>query len=320
MSSKSPLLESVRRKIRFLHYSIRTEKSYIYWIKHYIHFHGLRHPKELGAVEIEAFLTYLAVERKVAASTQNLALSALLFLYQKVLEVDLPYLDDVVRATKPKRLPTVFTHDEAMRVIASLATEHVLAAELMYGAGLRVMECVRLRVKDVHFDYSQIIIRSGKGNKDRVTLLPEKSIPALKQQIDKVRIIHEHDLEAGFGEVYLPYALERKYPNANTEIAWQYVFPASERSIDPRSDKERRHHIGAQSLQRAVKRAVIKSNVNKQASCHTFRHSFATHLLENGYDIRTVQELMGHNDIRTTQIYTHVMNKGANAVKSPVDG
>ncbi len=314
-----PLLEFVRRKTRLLHYSIRTEKTYIYWIKYYIHFQGLRHPKDLGVGEIEDFLTYLAVEKKVAASTQNLALSSILFLYQKVLEIDLPYIQDVVRATKPKRLPTVFTPDEAMRVIAALSSDHSLPTELMYGAGLRVTECVRLRVKDIHFDYSQIFVRSGKGNKDRVTLLPDKTLDAIKRQIAMVKTIHERDLSAGFGEVYLPFALERKYPNANKELAWQYVFPAKHRSIDPRSDKERRHHIGVQSLQRTVKKAIVGVGVNKQSSCHTFRHSFATHLLENGYDIRTVQELMGHKDIRTTQIYTHVMNKGANAVKSPLD-
>ena len=319
MARKSPLLESVRRKIRVLHYSIRTEQTYIYWIKYYIQFHGTRHPKDMGVPEIEEFLTYLAVEQKVTPSTQNLALSAILFLYQKVFEIELPFIENVVRASRPKRLPTVFTPAEAHRVISELPAEHALAAELLYGAGLRVMECVRLRVKDIHFDYTQIIVRSGKGKKDRVTLLPDSVVEKLKTQIDMVKLIHQRDLDAGFGEVYLPYALERKYPQANKELAWQYVFPSRQRSIDPRSDKERRHHIGAQSLQRAVKKAVRKSGVDKQASCHTFRHSFATHLLENGYDIRTVQELMGHKDIRTTQIYTHVMNKGANAVRSPLD-
>jgi integron integrase len=319
MPSKSPFLESVRRKFRVLHYSIRTEKSYLYWIKYYIRFHGMRHPKDLRARDIESFLSFLAVERQVSASTQNVALAALLFLYTKVLEIDLPYLEGVTRATRPARLPTVFTPQEAMRVISSLPFDHVLPAELMYGAGLRVMECVRLRVKDVHFKYAQIIVRSGKGNKDRVTLLPEKVMAPLKRQIEIVQSIHDRDLAAGYGEVYLPFALERKYPTASMELAWQYVFPAGKRSVDPRSNKERRHHIGAQALQRAVKTAIVDSGINRQASCHTFRHAFATHLLENGYDIRTVQELMGHKDIRTTQIYTHVMNKGANAVKSPLD-
>ena len=319
MSRKSPLLESVRRKIRFLHYSIRTEKTYLYWINYYIRFHNKRHPREMGAAEIESFLTYLAVEQKVAASTQNQALSAILFMYQKVLEIDLPFMENVVRASRPARLPTVFTPAEAQRIVSMLPIDYKLPASLMYGAGLRVMECVRLRIKDIHFDYAQIIVRSGKGNKDRVTLLPESLQEHLKAQIEKVRLVHEQDLEAGFGEVYMPHALSRKYPAAARELAWQYVFPARMRSIDPRSDKERRHHIGVQSIQRAVKKAIIKCDVNKQASCHTFRHSFATHLLENGYDIRTVQELMGHKDVRTTQIYTHVMRKGANAVKSPID-
>jgi len=319
MSSKSPFLESVRRKFRVLHYSIRTEKSYLYWIKYYIRFHAMRHPNELGARDIESFLSFLANERQVSASTQNVALAALLFLYTKVLEIDLPYLEDVTRASRPTRLPTVFTPKEAMRVISSLPTGYVLPAQLMYGAGLRVMECVRLRVKDIQFDYAQIIVRSGKGNKDRVSLLPEGVTTAIRHQIELVRTIHERDLGAGYGEVYLPFALERKYPGANKELAWQYVFPAKQRSIDPRSGRQRRHHLGAQSLQRAVKKAIVASGINRQASCHTFRHAFATHLLENGYDIRTVQELMGHKDIRTTQIYTHVMNKGANAVKSPLD-
>lgn len=302
-----------------LHYSIRTEKSYIYWIKYYIHFHELRHPRDMGHAEIEAFLTYLAVERNVTASTQNLALSAILFLYQKVLQIDLPWLEDVERAAKPKKLPTVFTPREAQRVISRLPVDHVLPVELMYGAGLRVMEVVRLRIHDINFDYAQIIVRSGKGNKDRVTLLPDKVAGNLRQQIATVKNIHDKDIAAGFGEVWMPHALDRKYPSAARELHWQYVFPARKRSIDPRSGKERRHHIGAQAIQRAVKRAVRDAGLNKQASCHTFRHSFATHLLESGYDIRTVQELMGHKDIRTTQIYTHVMNKGANAVKSPLD-
>ncbi|MEM7468185.1 MAG: integron integrase [Pseudomonadota bacterium] len=319
MRTKSPLLESVRNKIRLLHYSIRTEQSYLYWVNYYIRFHNKRHPNELGAAEIESFLSYLAVERKVSASTQNQAFSAILFLYQKVLEVDLPAIQNVSRASRPSRLPTVFTPNEARQIISALPIDHQLPASLMYGAGLRVTECIRLRVKDIHFDYAQIVVREGKGNKDRVTLLPESTILNLRAQIEKVRLLHGQDVEAGFGEVYLPYALERKYPTANRELAWQYVFPARMRSIDPRSNKERRHHIGVQTVQRAVKKSIVKCGLNKQASWHTFRHSFATHLLENGYDIRTVQELMGHKDIRTTQIYTHVMRKGANAVKSPMD-
>ena len=320
MGKRSPLLDAVRNTIRVKHYSLRTEKSYIYWIKYYIRFHGVRHPREMGAAEVEKFLTFLAVERRVTASTQNLALSALLFLYKQVLEIELPWLDDITRASKPARLPTVFTQQEARTVIDKLPTQYTLMAELMYGAGLRVMECVRLRIKDIHIDYAQIIVRSGKGNKDRTTLLPVRSVDAIRCQIKAALLIHQQDLKNGFGAVYLPHALKRKYPNANREPAWQYLFPAANRSIDPNDRVERRHHLGEQSLQRAVKRAIRKAGIYKQASCHTFRHSFATHLLENGYDIRTVQELMGHNDIRTTQIYTHVMKKGANAVVSPLDG
>jgi integron integrase len=255
MTSKSPFLVSVQHKMRVMHYSIRTEKSFIYWIKDYIRFHKLCHPKDLTAKDIERFLTFLAVERKVSASTQNQALSALLFLYNKVLEIELPYLSDVTRASKLQRLPAVFTPQETMQVIGRLSSEYTLLVELMYGAGLRLMESVRLRVKDVNFDYSQIIVRSGKGNKDRVTLLPERVIPALRRQIEIASAVHESDLTAGFGAVYLPFALDRKYPNANKELAWQYVFPAKLRSMDPRSSVERRHHIGEQSVQRAVKKA-----------------------------------------------------------------
>lgn len=314
------LLDQVRDKIRVKHYSIRTEKTYIQWIKSYIHFHDLQHPRELDAEHIEAYLTHLAVNRKVSASTQNQALSALLFLYKEVLEIELPYLDGVTRAKRSERIPVVFTPDEAHQVLSNLQLPYALMAKLLYGSGLRLMECIRLRVKDVDFSYKQIIVRDGKGAKDRVTLLPEQVVDQLQFQFGKAKELHELDLNAGFGAVYLPFALERKYPKANLEWGWQYVFPASKPSIDPRSGIERRHHLGEQALQRAVKRAIRKSSIHKHASCHTFRHSFATHLLENGYDIRTVQELMGHKDIRTTQLYTHVMNKGANAVRSPLDG
>lgn len=317
---KTPrLLDQVRDKIRVKHYSIRTEKAYIQWIKSYIHFHGLQHPKELDAEHIEAYLTHLAVNRKVSASTQNQALSALLFLYKQVLEIELPYLEGVTRAKKSERIPVVFSPDEAQRVLSHLQPPYTLMGKLLYGSGLRLMECIRLRVKDIDFSYHQIIVRDGKGAKDRVTLLPEQVLEQLEFQLGKARELHQLDLDAVFGAVYLPFALERKYPKANREWGWQYVFPASKRSLDPRSGIQRRHHIGEQALQRAVKRAVGQSGIHKQASCHTFRHSFATHLLESGYDIRTVQELMGHKDIRTTQLYTHVMNKGANAVRSPLD-
>jgi integron integrase len=285
----------------------------------YIHFHGLQHPKDLGAPHIEAFLSHLAVEKSVSASTQNQALSALLFLYKEVLEIELPWLDGITRAKHSRRIPVVFTRDEVTKVLHALQPPYLLMAKLLYGSGLRLMECVRLRVKDVEFDRRQIIVRDGKGGKDRVTLLPDQVAGDLQNQLLKAKELHDLDLKAGYGEVYLPFALERKYPNANREWAWQYVFPANKRSIDPRSKKERRHHIDEKALQRAVKLALRKAGIHKPASCHTFRHTFATQLLENGYDIRTVQELLGHNDIRTTQIYTHVMNKGANAVRSPLD-
>jgi integron integrase len=319
MADHPRLLDQVRNKIRTRHYSIRTEKSYIQWIKSYIHFHRLQHPKDLGATHIEAFLTHLAVEKSVSASTQNQALSALLFLYKEILEIELPWLDDVTRAKPSQRIPVVFTRDEVRDVLRRLEPPYLLMANLLYGSGLRLMECIRLRVKDIEFDRRQIIVRDGKGGKDRVTLLPERIIGDLRTQLLKAKELHALDLGAGFGEVYLPFALERKYPHANREWGWQYVFPAGRRSIDPRSGKERRHHVDEKALQRSVKQAVRKAGLNKPASCHTFRHTFATQLLENGYDIRTVQELLGHKDIRTTQIYTHVMNKGANAVRSPLD-
>ncbi|HEX5056974.1 MAG TPA: integron integrase [Gammaproteobacteria bacterium] len=319
MSNNPRLLDRVRHKIRTKHYSIRTERSYVQWIKSYIHFHGLQHPKGLDASHIEAFLTHLAVEKSVSASTQNQALSALLFLYKDVLEIDLPWLDGITRAKHSRRIPVVFTQDEVTRVLGALQPPYLLMAKLLYGSGLRLMECLRLRIKDVEFERRQIIVRDGKGGKDRVTLLPDRIAGDLRVQLIKAKELHDMDLTAGYGEVYLPFALERKYPNANREWAWQYVFPASKRSFDPRSGKQRRHHLDEKALQRSVKLAVREAGIHKPASCHTFRHTFATQLLENGYDIRTVQELLGHKDIRTTQIYTHVMNKGANAVRSPLD-
>lgn len=319
MKQNPGLFEVVRNRIRVKHYSIRTEKSYIQWIKSYLHFHALQHPRELGAEHIEAYLTYLAVKRQVSASTQNQALSALLFLYKEVLEIELPYLDGVTRAKKNQRVPVVFTPQEAANIIKNLQPPHSLMARLLYGSGLRLMECVRLRVKDIDFNYKTITVRSGKGGKDRVTLLPTQVVDDLKFQLQKAKEIHSADLQSGFGAVYLPFALDKKYPNANREWGWQYVFPANKRAIDPRSGVERRHHIGEQSLQRAIKHSIVKAGIAKQASTHTFRHSFATHLLQSGYDIRTVQELMGHKDIRTTQIYTHVLERGGNAVQSPLD-
>ena len=319
MTDSPGLFEVVRNKIRVKHYSIRTEKTYIYWIKSYLQFHSLQHPRELGASQIEAFLTHLAVGRKVSASTQNQALSALLFLYKVVLEIELPYLDGVTRAKKTSRVPVVFTPDEASVVIQNLQPPYSLMARLLYGSGLRLMECVRLRIKDIDFHYKTITVIDGKGGKDRVTLLPDLVSGDLELQMTRTKELNDFDRQAGHGLVYLPFALKKKYPNASGEWGWQYVFPSNTRSIDRRSGVERRHHVGEQSLQRAVKRAIRASGISKQASTHTFRHSFATHLLQAGYDIRTVQDLMGHRDIRTTQIYTHVLERGGNAVKSPLD-
>jgi len=314
------LLDQVRDAIRVKHYSLRTEQAYVSWIKRYILFHNKRHPKEMGSAEIEAFLTHLAVDQNVAASTQNQALSALLFLYREVLKKDLdPYSIDAVRAKRPKRLPTVMTREEVRAVIAALSGMHQLMAQLLYGSGLRLVECLRLRVKDLDFAYRQITVRNGKGEVDRVTMLPQSLVVPLQQHLQRVKMIHQRDLDNGYGAVYLPYALERKYPNANREWCWQYVFPAHRLSKDPRSGLIRRHHLGESGPQRAVRKAVRLAGIDKPVSYHTFRHSFATHLLENGYDIRTVQELLGQKDVRTTMIYTHVLNRGAMAVRSPLD-
>ena len=301
--SSPKLLDQVRGKIRLKHYSIRTEQSYVDWIKRFILFHGKHHPKDLGAQEVEEFLTYLAVEGKVAASTQNQAKSALLFLYKAVLGVELPWLDNVERAKAPKRLPVVLTREEVQAVLARLEGTHWLIASLLYGAGLRIMEAVRLRVKDVEFSRREVLVRDGKGFKDRVTMLPAALVQPLKTHLARVRELHQQDLAAGFGEAYLPYALDKKYPSAGRDWAWQYVFPSANLSEDPREGKTRRHHIQDQSVQRAVRQAVRAAGVSKPATPHTFRHSFATHLLEGGYDIRTVQELLGHSDVSTTMIY-----------------
>ncbi len=320
-TSKRPkkLLDQVRDAIRRKHYSIRTEEAYVSWIKRFILFHNKRHPREMGAPEIEAFLTHLAVERRVAASTQNQALSAILFLYREVLGIDLDLPLHAIRAKRPRRLPTVLTHDEALRVIAALSGTHQLMAKLLYGSGLRLMECVRLRVKDLDFDQHVIIVRDGKGAKDRVTILPDSLITPLREHLQRVRLIHQQDLKDGYGSVYLPYALERKYPNASKEWIWQYVFPSDRLSTDPRTGVVRRHHIDPSTLQKAVRKAARLAGIDKHVTCHTFRHSFATRLLETGYDIRTVQELLGHKDVKTTMIYTHVLNRGGVAVRSPLD-
>lgn len=323
------LLDQVRDALRAKHYSYRTEKTYVDWITRFILFHHKRHPREMGMPEINTFLTHLAVQRKVAASTQNQALSALLFLYREVLQVNMESADSLapIRAKRPDRLPNVLTRQEALTVIASLAGAHQLMAKLLYGSGLRLMECVRLRVKDIDFDYKTVTVRDGKGGKDRVTPLPESIIPDLQRHLRHVKLLHEDDLAAGFGSVYLPYALVQKYPNAAHEWIWQYVFPAPKLSIDPRSllSKQgrdgglRRHHIDESSLQKAVHQAARKAGIQKRVTCHTFRHSFATHLLEAGYDIRTLQELLGHKDVSTTMIYTHVLQRGGLAVRSPLD-
>ena len=313
------LLEQVRARIRFKHYSIRTEHTYVDWIKRFIRHFGKRHPKDMGADEVQSFLTHLAVAGNVAASTQNQAKSALLFLYKEVLALELPWLDKVEAARTPKRLPVVLTRDEVMAVLLRLEGRHGLIARLLYGTGLRIMECLRLRIKDVDFERGEILVRDGKGAKDRVTMLPASVIPALREHVERVRELHRQDLAAGHGEVHLPYALDRKYPSAGREWMWQYVFPSASLSIDPRTGVVRRHHVQDQSVQRAIRQAVRDAGINKPATPHTFRHSFATHLLDSGYDIRTVQELLGHSDVSTTMIYTHVLNRGGRGVASPLD-
>ena len=313
------LLIRVRDIIRLKHYSIRTEQAYTDWVKRFILFHKKRHPAEMGAVEVEQFLTHLAVKGGVAASTQNQAKSALLFLYRDVLEIELPWLDDVAKAKDGKRIPVVLTVQETQRLMDELDGTSGLIARLLYGSGMRVMEGVRLRVKDVDFARCELIVREGKGNKDRVTMLPQTLVEPLQQHLLRVKSLHEKDLAAGFGDVYLPFALSRKYSSAGREWHWQYVFPAAKRSIDPRSDVERRHHVSDQAVQRAVRQAARDARINKPVTPHTLRHSFATHLLQSGYDIRTVQELLGHKDVQTTMIYTHVLNRGGRGVVSPLD-
>jgi integron integrase len=317
--TKPTLLTQVRDALRLRHVSLRTEEAYVAWIKRYIVFHNRRHPWDMGAEEIRAFLTYLAVDRHVAASTQNVALNALVFLYRYVLRQEFPELGEIPRARQPRRLPTVFAPEEVHAVLAELTGMHRLMASLLYGAGLRLMECVRLRVQDVDFAYRQVTVRDGKGAQDRVTMLPQVLEEPLQRQLAHARLVHEADLAERYGAVYLPYALERKYPNAGTEWVWQYVFPSGKRSRDPRSGKEGRHHVSESVLQKAVKAAIHRAGIQKRGSCHTLRHSFATHLLQRGYDIRTVQELLGHTDVKTTMIYTHVLQQGGKAVQSLLD-
>jgi integron integrase len=305
--------------IRLKHYSIRTEQSYVDWAKRYIFFHGKKHPKDMGGAEVGAFLTHLAIQRKVSASTQNQALNALVFLYKQVLNMELGPIGDAVRAKPLDRRPLVMSRQEVERVISHVEGPSRLPAELLYGTGMRLMECLRLRVKDIDFDMNQVMVRDGKGGKDRVTMLPKILRPVLERHLAGVKAMHERDLAEGNGRVYLPNALAEKYPNADREWGWQYVFPARGLSKDPRTGVERRHHLHETTLQSAVKRAVRMAGLTKPASVHTFRHSFATHLLEAGYDIRTVQELLGHKDVSTTMIYTHVLNQGARGVRSPLD-
>ncbi|HQS83107.1 MAG TPA: integron integrase [Thiobacillus sp.] len=314
------LLDQLRDRIRVMHYSLRTEQAYLQWVKRYILFHGKRHPVEMGKEEVEAFLTSLAVERHVSASTQGQALAAILFLYKEVLGQELPWLTDVTRAKKPVRLPVVLSRGELQDLLQCIDDPLMdLIIRLLYGSGMRLLEALRLRVKDVEFFRNEIVVREGKGNKDRVTMLPASLNERLRLHLRGVKAQHEADLAAGQGEVWLPDALAVKYPNAGKSWGWQYVFPASGFSVDPRSGAIRRHHVDDKRVQRAVRKAAVKAGIAKPVTPHTLRHSFATHLLESGYDIRTVQELLGHADVSTTMIYTHVLNRGGRGVRSPLD-
>jgi integron integrase len=318
MQPKVKLLDQVRAFARARHLSRRTEDAYVNYIRRYILFHHKQHPKDLSADDITAFLTHLAVNENVAASTQNQAFFALLFLYRDVLQIALPKIENVVRAKRPEHLPVVFTPQEAKAILAKINGVPFLVASLLYGSGLRLIEALRLRVKDIDFLTTQITVRDGKGAKDRVTMLPASLCELLTEHLTKVKLMHTEDLRRGLGEVWLPFALARKYPNAGKEWAWQYVFPSAKFSTARDDNVMRRHHLSESTIQKAVKDAIRRCEIHKNGNCHTFRHSFATHLLENHYDIRTVQELLGHKDVRTTQIYTHVLNKGSN-VRSPLD-
>lgn len=314
----SPFLERLREAIRVRHYSLRTEQTYLHWAKRFILFHGKRHPQEMGETEVGAFLSHLAVSRHVSPSTQNQALNALVFLYKQVLGRPLEQIEGVVRAKKLPKLPVVLTMAEVGQVLNGLKGVHWLIGCLQYGSGLRLMESVRLRIKDLDFEHRAVVVRHGKGGKDRVVTMPDELIVPLQRHIENRRTVFEQDKVVGCGTVCLPYALERKYPNAPSEWPWQYVFPATQLSVDPRSGVRRRHHLDESTVQKAVRRAVVEAGIGKPASCHSLRHSFATHLLESGADIRTVQEQLGHSDVRTTQIYTHVIQRGGLAVKSPL--
>ncbi len=313
------LLDQVRERIRVKHYSLRTEEAYLHWIRRFIHFHGRKHPRQMAGTEVEAFLSHLATEGQVAASTQNQALSALLFLYREVLGIELPWLDGVVRAKRPQRMPVVLTEAEVRALLAHMDGTRWLAASLLYSSGMRLLEGLRLRVKDVEFERREIAVRDGKGARDRITMLAGGLVEPLRTHLGRVRELHENDLAAGYGEVYLPFALARKYPKAARSWAWQYVFPSRSRSVDPRGGKVRRHHLDEKIVQRAVAKAARDAAIAKPVSPHVLRHSFATHLLQSGYDIRTIQELLGHKDVSTTMIYTHVLNRGGRGVASPFD-
>ena len=313
------LIEVISEVFRSEHYAYRTEETYLYWIRRFISFYGNRHPRDLGKKEIQGFLNHLAMKSRVSASTQNQALSAILFLYKKVLEIDLPWMDDIVRARQPTRIPVVMTRAEVARVLACLEGRYWLMASVLYGSGLRMIECLRLRVQDLDFEYLQLSVRGGKGNKDRFTVLPERLIPGLESQLDNVRRLMKKDIELGRNGVSLPYAIDRKYRAASNSWKWQYLFPSGKYAYINHNQSRRRHHSHTSGLSRAVKAAVEESGINKRATTHTFRHSFATHLIERSCDIRTVQELLGHADVKTTQIYTHVLKRGGNAVRSPLD-
>ncbi len=313
------LLDRVRSLMRMRHYSYQTEQTYLKWIRRYIGFHNIRNPAEMGAVEVEAFLSHLAVDAKISAPTQNQALFALLFLYREVLSVELPWLDKFTPAKKSSHIPVVLTKDEVKLIVNQLKDTNWLIANLLYGSGLRLTEALRLRVKDLDFGFKQIVVRDGKGAKDRFTVLPTVLIEPLKKQLEFARKLHEQDLRRGLGRVEMPFALARKYPNAQTEWAWQFVFPSKSLSVNPRTGAQSRHHVSASSLQKTFKAALRKSRTPKNASPHTLRHSFATHLLQDGYDIRTIQDLLGHKEISTTMIYTHVLQNNRLGVRSPVD-
>ncbi|MBI5099635.1 MAG: integron integrase [Nitrospirae bacterium] len=319
VSVNSEIFKKLQIEMRFRHYSIRTEETYIQWVRRFLYFHRTRSAEDLSAGDVKVFLEHLAVKKQVSASTQNQALNAIVFFFDQVMKKDLGEIGDFTRAKRPLRLPVVLAKEEADRLLGALTGIYSLMAGLLYGSGLRIMECVRLRVKDIDFAQNQIIVRDGKGQKDRITILPKRFHQPLKERLDFVKSLHEEDLAKGFGEVYLWLSIEHKYKNAAKEFIWQYVFPANNLSVDPRSGKVRRHHINESALQKELKKTVQTLGINKKVSCHTLRHSFATHLLENGYDIRTVQELLGHSDVSTTMIYTHVLNTPGLAVRSPVD-